>query len=125
MQRFRLEQRSQSPGILANLTHGLDEYSLGKKQAEDYLTRTLFLLTPKPTPKKRERMIKLAATTLLMQRLNCRLTGHISTQQLEEKFLLIGAMIDPYDGVLDGPNLENSVHFCADLFQVFTPDRHV
>ncbi len=118
----KLEQRFHSPGFITNITQGLDEYRLGKKQAEDYLSRTLFTLAPIPTPDKRARMIKLAATTLLMQRLYCRLFGHAPTQKLEEKFLLIGAMIDPYDGVQDSPNLENSVQFCADQFQVFAKD---
>lgn len=103
------------------VSHGLQDYRLGKIKAQTYLKDTLFPLAPVSAETK-ERMVKLAATTLLMQRLNCELVQVPQTTEKEHQFILVGAVIDAYDGAIDDKNLDRSVKFCGDLFAFFRPN---
>lgn len=119
----KLECEWHPPAIIEAVSQGITDYRLGKQQADNYLSETFFPLTPISLDTK-ERMVKLAATTLLMQRLNCRLLGITPTPVMENQFILVGAIIDPYDGVIDDKDLDRSVQFCNELSNSFLPGWH-
>ncbi len=124
MMPHKLEGGRYSPTWVEVASRGPADYRLAKQQAQNFLTDTLFPLAPLSDDTK-ERIIKLTATTLLMQRINCNLLGITPSTKMENQFMLVGAIIDPYDGAQDESDLERSLRFCSDLFQTFGSNGHI
>lgn len=105
-------------GFIQETAH---QYSLAKQTAESILSQTFFPLSHDLSQETKERMVKLAATTLLLQNMNCRVLDISPKREYEKGFVLMGAIIDPYDGAQDTLPPGEAFDFCQKVTEVVKP----
>lgn len=113
------EQGSRAVRAISIFRNGVNEYKSSIQSAEDYLSSNIFLLPPEIPIARRERIVKIAAVTTIMQRLHCLIMNSDPTPKLIEQSHLVGAVIDPYDGMIDHPKLPTALRFSRELFNAF------
>lgn len=92
-------------GIKAAFGGEFRELGESRRIAGEYLSETLFANSPNIHPAMREDMVKQAAKSRMLQRMNCLLLGKEDSQETLEQAMLVGAMINPYDGLFDEAGL--------------------
>lgn len=121
----RAHRDSQPISTIHILRQGVFEYKATLRTARDYLNSVLLPLSPNFTQEKKERIAKIIAVTLISQRLHCVVTGIQPEPAVDDQSLIMGAIIDPYDGLLDQSDFPSAMRFSQDLFGVFDTDYDI
>ena len=110
------------PSFITMATGEFRELGESRKIAGEYLSDTLFVNSPDIHPLMREDMVKQAAKSRMLQRMNCLLMGKEDSKETLEQAMLVGAMVNPYDGLLDKAGIGQALRFCNGFMNVFDPE---
>ena len=116
-----LAEKTRPESLNRSLHSIVEQYRAAIVLSDRYLETNVFPLNQGLSAQRKERMAKLSAVTLLLQDLNCQITGVSPSHNITEQSILIGGIIDPYDGIQDKKTVHQALEFSVNLSRVFSP----